>query len=111
MDWITEFRHAHLAACEHEGDRLTLLSGLGFPRGDTQGTAATLCARTATTLMVAESVMMSATTGEVTLDAATVRGSWRSDSTFAGITTATPMVTAVMATAAMPQATRETDDS
>jgi hypothetical protein len=50
------------------------------------------------------------TAGGVTLEAATVSGSWLPDSTFAGMTTATAMVIAVMATAAMPLATRGTDD-
>ena len=84
---------------------------MGFRWDDTHGTADNLGPRTATTLMLPEPVMPSLTAGEVTFDAAILRGSWLSDSIFAGTTTATPIVIAIMATAAMPQATRETDVS
>jgi hypothetical protein len=47
----------------------------------------------------------------VTCGAAILRDSWLSDSIFAGMTTATPKVIAVMATAATPQAMRQTDVS
>jgi len=54
---------------------------------------------------------MGVSAGGATIDATTVRGSWPADSAFAGMTTATPMVIAVIARAAMPQTTRETDVS
>jgi hypothetical protein len=61
--------------------------------------------------MLPEPLMTPVSAGEVTFDAATVRGLWLADSIFAGMITATPMVIAVMATAAMPQATGEIDVS
>jgi len=61
--------------------------------------------------MLAESVMTPVTTGVVTFDAATMRGSRLSDSIFAGMITDTPKVIAVMATAAIPKATCGIDAS
>jgi hypothetical protein len=61
--------------------------------------------------MLAGSVMTPVTAGVVTFDAATMRGSRWSDSIFAGMTTDTPKVIAVMATAAIPKATCGIDAS
>ncbi len=55
--------------------------------------------------------MTPVTTGVVTFDAATMRGSGLSDSIFAGTITDTPKVIAVMATAAIPKATCGIDAS
>ena len=81
---------------------------MGFRWDDTHGPEDNLGPRTATTSMLTEPAMTPMTAGGLTFVAAILRGSWLSDSIFAGMTTATPMVIAVMATAAMPQATRET---
>jgi hypothetical protein len=60
----------------------------------------------ATASMLSEPVTTTAGAGAVTFNAASTRGSWLSASILAGMTTDTPMVIAVMATAAMPKATR-----
>src|SRR5437870_9748667 len=66
---------------------------------------------TAATLMLAEPAATSVDAGVVTFDAASIRGSRLSESIFAGMITDSPMVIAVMATAATPRATRGTEGS
>jgi hypothetical protein len=56
--------------------------------------------------MLAEPATTSVDAGKSTFDAASRRGSRLPESIFAGMTTDTPMVIAVMATAAIPKATR-----
>src|ERR1700682_5862034 len=87
------------------GGRLTPPSGLRFRWDNAYGTVDNSGARRTATSMLAGSVMTPVTARVVTFDAATMRGSRLSDSIFAGMTTDTPMVIAVMATAAIPKAT------
>src|SRR5438874_7496611 len=81
-------------------------SGLRFGCNELHATADNPGSRTATTSMVAEPVTTPVVAGAATFDAASMRGSRLSESIFAGMTTNTPMVIPVMATAAIPKATR-----
>jgi len=73
------------------------------------GTMADPGSCTAATSMLAEPAATSG--GVVTVDAASIRGSWLSESIFEGMITDTAMVIAVMATAAIPKAMRGTEGS
>ena len=70
------------------------------------GTADNPALCTATTSMLSEPVTSPVDAGAVTVNACSIRGSGLSESIFAGMITDTPMVIAVMATAAIPKATR-----
>ena len=87
------------------GARLTQPSGLRFGLDGVHGAVANPGSCTATTSIVAP-VTALVDASVVTFDAATLLGSWAWASIFAGMTTKTPMVIAVMATAVMPRATR-----
>jgi hypothetical protein len=78
---------------------------------DVHGTVGNPDSCTATTSMLSEPATTPVDAGAVTFNAASTRVSRLSESMLAGMTTDTPMLIAVMATAAIPKATRGIEGS